>query len=283
MSKFKKIVKIIGIVLLVLFLGFGIPIIINEYLVKWDASALLGYYGTILGSTITIIIFSATICFTKNQIKREGFLKTESEKLYKLKFVFLEVLKNINPIIILKDVMDSGFVNPTTAINILQRFQMDCKTSTDLLNAHLNINDYHKVKHLIDKIVEMSEEFVNISSEEIKQYSDFRILQNKDSFYKIMNIEKENPGTFSKENLEMSQEAIKKLENINIEEINSKTKHLNSKFIRVYESKYRNLLQDIGKTFEELEYKMMYDADALLNFKKNNNDVFSNKKKQKKC
>jgi len=275
MSKFKKNVRIIIIVLLALFFVFGIPIIINEcyksdckYLENWDVSAVLGYYGTILGALITVIIFVATICFTKNQIKRESFLKTESEKLYKLKSIFLEVLKNINPMNILKDVMDSGFINPTKAINTLQRFQMDCKTSTDLLNAHLNMNDYPKVKHLIDNIVEISEEFANICSGEINQYSDFRLFQNRDSFYNILNIEKANPGSFPKENLKASQEAIKKLEMITTEEIKTKIEYYNNEFIKVYENKYRKLLQDIGTSFEELEFKMMQDADSLLDFQK---------------
>ena len=188
MSKFKRVLKIIlGILVISAFL-VGIPIVINEcykancgYSTAWDASAMLGYYGTILGAIITVVTLVTTITFTKKQIQRESFLKNESEKWSKLKSIFLDILSNINPMVTLKEVMDNGFIDPTKAIHILQRYQMNCKTSTDLLNAYLNMNDYPKVRHLIDGIAEMAEEFVDISSGEIEQYSDFRILQNKDS------------------------------------------------------------------------------------------------------
>ncbi len=171
MSKFKLVLKIVLAIICVGILVFGIPIIINEsykanygYSTVWDASAMLGYYGTILGAIITVVTLVATITFTKKQIQRESFLETESEKWSKLKSIFLDILANINPMVTLKEVMDNGFINPTKAINILQRYQMNCKTSTDLLNAYLNMNDYPKVKHLIDGIAEMAEEFDSTDS-----------------------------------------------------------------------------------------------------------------------
>ena len=273
MSKFKRVLKIIlGILVISAFL-VGIPIVINEcykanygYSTAWDASAMLGYYGTILGAIITVVTLVATITFTKKQIQRESFLKNESEKWSKLKSIFLDILSNINPMGTLKEVMDNGFIDPTKAIHILQRYQMNCKTSTDLLNAYLNMNDYPKVKHLIDGIAEMAEEFVDISSGEIEQYSDFRILQNKDSAYQMVEIEKARPGSFSKENLATNQEIIEKLKNISSENINSQIAFYNSEFIRVYETKYRALLQSIGSTFETLEVATAQEADRLLNF-----------------
>ena len=287
MSKFKRVLKIIlGILVISAFL-VGIPIVINEcykancgYSTAWDASAMLGYYGTILGAIITVVTLVATITFTKKQIQRESFLKNESEKWSKLKSIFLDILSNINPMGTLKEVMDNGFINPTKAIHILQRYQMNCKTSTDLLNAYLNMNDYPKVKHLIDGIAEMAEEFVDISSGEIEQYSDFRILQNKDSAYQMVEIEKARPGSFSKENLATNQEIIKKLKNISSENINSQIAFYNSEFIRVYETKYRALLQSIGSTFETLEVATAQEADRLLNFDSKSKVKHSHKEKK---
>ena len=287
MSKFKRVLKIIlGILVISVFL-VGIPIVINEcykancgYSTAWDASAMLGYYGTILGAIITVVTLVATITFTKKQIQRESFLKNESEKWAKLKSIFLDILSNINPMGTLKEVMDNGFIDPTKAIHILQRYQMNCKTSTDLLNAYLNMNDYPKVKHLIDGIAEMAEEFVDISSGEIEQYSDFRILQNKDSAYQMVEIEKARPGSFSKENLATNQEIIEKLKNISSENINSQIAFYNSEFIRVYETKYRALLQSIGSTFETLEVATAQEADRLLNFDSKSKVKHSHKEKK---
>ena len=61
MSKFKRVLKIIlGILVISAFL-VGIPIVINEcykancgYSTAWDASAMLGYYGTILGAIMLV-------------------------------------------------------------------------------------------------------------------------------------------------------------------------------------------------------------------------------------
>lgn len=288
MLKLKKGLKIFILVIVLLFFLFGIPIIINEsykvdcgYSTMWDASAVLGYYGTILGMIITVITIVLTISFTKKQIQRESFLKTESEKWSKLKYIFLEILTNINPIVILKDVMDNGFSDPTKSIHILQRYQMNCKTSTDLLNAYLNMNDYPKVKHLIDEIVKISEEFVNISFGEIEQYSNYRILQHKDSAYQMMEIEKVCPGSFSQEKLITNQEVIEKLKNINAEEIDSKIEYFNNEFIRVYQSEYRNLLKEIGSTFEILEIEMKQEADRLLHFGKKTKIKVSHKNSKK--
>ena len=288
MSKFKRVLKIIlGILVISAFL-VGIPIVINEcykancgYSIAWDASAMLGYYGTILGAIITVVTLVATITFTKKQIQRESFLKNESEKWSKLKSIFLDILSNINPMGTLKEVMDNGFIDPTKAIHILQRYQMNCKTSTDLLNAYLNMNDYPKVKHLIDGIAEMAEEFVDISSGEIEQYSDFRILQNKDSAYQMMEIEKAHPGSFSKENLATNQEVIEKLKTISSESINSQIAYFNREFIRVYETKYRALLQSIGSTFETLEIATAQEADRLLNLGVNSKTQTKKKKLKK--
>lgn len=287
MSKFKRVLKIIlGILVISAFL-VGIPIVINEcykancgYSTEWDAAAMLGYYGTVLGAIITVVTLVATITFTKKQIQRESFLKNESEKWSKLKSIFLDILSNINPMGTLKEVMDNGFIDPTKAIHILQRYQMNCKTSTDLLNAYLNMNDYPKVKHLIDGIAEMAEEFVDISSGEIEQYSDFRILQNKDSAYQMVEIEKARPGSFSKENLATNQEIIEKLKNTSSENINSQIAFYNSEFIRVYETKYRALMQSIGSTFETLEVATAQEADRLLNFDSKSKVKHSHKEKK---
>lgn len=247
----------------------------------WDASVVLGYYGTILGVIITVITLVATISFTKKQIQREGFFKTESEKWNKLKSIFLEILTNINPIVILKGVMDNGFSDPTKSIHILQRYQMNCQTSTDLLNAYLNMNDYPKVKHLIDGIIKISEEFVNINSGKIKQYSNYRILQHRHSIYQMMKIEKVRPGSFSQEKLVANQEVIENLKTINAEEIDSKIEYFNNEFIRIYQSEYRNLLKEIGSTFEMLEIETKQEADRLLNFRRESKIKFTNKKSKK--
>lgn len=276
MSKKTKFLVALGAVFLVV----GIPIIINEcykancgYITVWDGSDLLGYYGTILGSVIAVISIIVTIAFTKKQIQRDSFLKNENEKWDRLKSIFLQTLSDINPMRILKDVMDNGFTDPTKAITLLQRYQLDCKIANDLLNAHLNMNDYPKFKELIDSIATTAEVFVDISQKEIDQYSDFRLLQHKDTALEMLSIEKERPGSFSKENISFNKDILEKIktishETISHESINRKITQLNTEFIQAYEEKYRALLQLTGSTFETIAIETQRQADSMLSFGK---------------
>lgn len=271
MSKKTKFLVVLGAVFLVV----GIPIIINEcykancgYITVWDGSAVLGYYGTILGSVIAVISIIVTIAFTKKQIQRDSFLKNENEKWDKLKSIFLQTLSDINPMRILKDVMDNGFTDPTKAITLLQRYQLDCKIANDLLNAHLNMNDYPKFKELIDSIAATAEVFVDISQKEIDQYSDFRLLQHKDTALEMLRVEKERPGSFSKENIAFNKDILEKTKTISHESINRQITQLNTEFIQAYEEKYRALLQLTGSTFETIAIETQRQADSMLSFGK---------------
>ena len=271
MSKKTKFLVALGAVFLVV----GVPIIINEcykancgYITVWDGSDLLGYYGTILGSVIAVISIIVTIAFTKKQIQRDSFLKNENEKWDRLKSIFLQTLSDINPMRILKDVMDNGFTDPTKAITLLQRYQLDCKIANDLLNAHLNMNDYPKFKELIDSIATTAEVFVDISQKEIDQYSDFRLLQHKDTALEMLSIEKERPGSFSKENIAFNKDILEKTKTISHESINRQITQLNTEFIQAYEEKYRALLQLTGSTFETIAIETQRQADSMLSFGK---------------
>lgn len=271
MSKRTKFLIILGAVFLIV----GIPVIINEcykancgYITVWDGSDVLGYYGTILGSVIAVISIIVTIAFTKKQIQRDSFLKNENEKWDRLKSIFLQTLSDINPMRILKDVMDNGFTDPTKAITLLQRYQLDCKIANDLLNAHLNMNDYPKFKELIDSIATTAEVFVDISQKEIDQYSDFRLLQHKDTALEMLSIEKERPGSFSKENIAFNKDILEKTKTISHESINRQITQLNTEFIQAYEEKYRALLQLTGSTFETIAIETQRQADSMLSFGK---------------
>ena len=271
MSKKTKFLVVLGAVFLVV----GIPIIINEcykancgYITVWDGSDVLGYYGTILGSVIAVISIIVTIAFTKKQIQRDSFLKNENEKWDRLKSIFLQTLSDINPMRILKDVMDNGFTDPTKAITLLQRYQLDCKIANDLLNAHLNMNDYPKFKELIDSIATTAEVFVDISQKEIDQYSDFQLLQHKDTALEMLSIEKERPGSFSKENIAFNKDILEKTKTISHESINRQITQLNTEFVQAYEEKYRALLQLTGSTFETIAIETQRQADSMLSFGK---------------
>ena len=274
MSKRTKFLIILGAVFLIV----GIPVIINEcykancgYITVWDGSDVLGYYGTILGSVIAVISIIVTIVFTKKQIQRESFLKNEDEKWNRLREIFLQILNDINPMRVLKDVMDNGFTDPTKAIHLLQRYQLDCKMANDLLNVHLNMSDYPKFKELIDGIATTAEYFVGISQKEIDQYSDLRIWQHKDTAQEMLRIEKEHPGSFPEDHVALNEEVVEKIQKISYENINLQITQLNTEFVQAYEEKYRALLQLTGSTFETISIETQRQADSILSFRKVHN------------
>lgn len=266
-----KIIKAIFIVIVIIILIIGVPIIINEcyklncgYITVWDGTDVLGYYGTILGSVISVATLVITIRFTKKQIQRESYLQNEREKLSNLKSIFLEILESINPILTLKNVIDNGFNDPSKAINILQKYQMNCKTACDQLNAHLNISDYPKFKKLIDSIADISEELIRISQAEITQYSNLRFWKHRETALKITQNEKALPGSFSKEDITFSNDILEKTKDVNYEDIEKEIAKLNSEFIAIYEKQFRALLQLNGTTFEELNAGVQQRADKIL-------------------
>ena len=269
--KIKKATKIVLIVLGAIFLIIGVPIIINEcykansgYTTVWDGADALGYYGSILGSIIAVATLAITIIFTKKQIQRERFIRTETETLSKLETVFLEILDSINPIETMKKVMDNGFIDPTKAINILQKYQLNCKIACDRLNAHLNMSDYPKFKNIIDSIASISEEFVSISQGEIDQYSDLRLWSHRETALKMLQNEEILPGSFSPKDIAFSKDIVEKTSTIDYANIEKTIATLNGNFVDLYETKFRGLLQLYGATFEESKTEIHKKADGIL-------------------
>lgn len=270
-----KVTKVILSIVAAIFLVIGIPVIINEcykancgYLTVWDGADVLGYYGTILGSSIAVITLAATIIFTKKQIQRDSYLRTETEKLSKLESIFLGILDSINPIETLKNVMDNGFTDPTKAISILQKYQMNCKTACDRLNAHLNMADYPKFKKIIESIAIISEEFVSISQGEIDQYFNLRLWLHRETAIKMLHNETIMPGSFSPKEIAFSKEILEKTNSLDDVSIEKSIAKLNSDFIETYEKKFRSLLQLNGLTFEEVNAEVQQRADDILHLRK---------------
>jgi hypothetical protein len=273
--KIKRVKKIIFAILIVIILIVGIPILINEcykancgYITVWDGADVLGYYGTILGAAIAVLTLVATIAFTKKQIQREGYLRAETDKLSKLESIFLGILDSINPIETLKNVMDNGFSDPTKAINILQKYQFNCKTATDRLNAHLNMADYPKFKVIIDSIADITEEFVDISQEEIDQYSNLRLWAHRETASKILHNEEIMPGSFSQKEIEFSKDVLEKTKDMDYVDIEKSITQLNEEFIKTYETKFRSLLQLNGATFDEVNAEVQRRANEILRLRR---------------
>ena len=232
----------------------------------WSGADVLGYYGTILGSIIAVTTLAVTIIFTKKQLQRETFLKNESAKWDKLRDVFLQILDNINPMKTFKDVFDNGFIDPSEAINILQKYQLSCKLANDQLIANINKADEPKFHKLISEIVVIAEGFIEIVQKEIDQYSDLRIFQNKDNIVKMAEIEKMASENSTNEEPTFNEQILEKLKNISYEKIDAEITKLNNEIIKKYETDYRALLHQVGSTFDEINFETRQRADKILLF-----------------
>ena len=164
----------------------------------------------------------------------------------------------------MKKVMDNGFIDPTKAINILQKYQLNCKIACDRLNAHLNMSDYPKFKKIIDSIASISEEFVSISQGEIDQYSDLRLWSHRETALKMLQNEEILPGSFSPKDIAFSKDIVEKTSAIDYANIEKTIATLNGNFVDLYETKFRGLLQLYGATFEESKTEIHKKADGIL-------------------
>ncbi len=135
-----KWLKYIGVTLLALFLTIGVPILINEsykvgagYITMWEAADVLEYYGTLLGAAIAIATLAITIIFTRKQIARDSFLKSEHEKWDRIEAVFADALQKINPMHSLNKLLKDGTTKPVEAIITIQQYRIACSIATDQL------------------------------------------------------------------------------------------------------------------------------------------------------
>ena len=259
------------IFLILIFAIIIIPIVINEaykheviYVTMWSASDVLSYYGTILGAIATATAMVVTIFFTRKQIYRDSYLKNEKEKWEKIEAILADALDNINPMQPWLDTMDTGFVDPNTAIQKIQKYQIYCRTAIDKLNAHLNINDYPKIKSLINAIGNFTKEIEPICQEELEAYSLLRYFNHKIKAKETIEIEKNIPNTFSKEDLEFCEEILNKTNSIKMQDILHTIGQLNKKMIEQYNDQYSSLLQLKGETFEQINMEIQENADRIL-------------------
>ena len=197
----------IGLFVIIIFV-VGVPIIINEcyktnsgYMTMWDAADVLAYYGTILGALVAVATVVVTILFTYKQIQRDNFLKSESEKWAKIEEIFAMALDTINPIRPMTEAMDTSMKNPGAAITTFQKYQKACKIASDQLIAFLNGADYPKVKTLLERANQATEEFSHICDEEIAIYERLLDFSNRQTAERTVEMEAAHPASFPEDTL----------------------------------------------------------------------------------
>ena len=273
--KIKRVVKIVFAIVIVVSLVVGIPIAINEcyksnsgYITVWGGADVLGYYGSILGSVIAVATLAITIIFTKKQIQRDSFLKSETEKWAKIEDVFSSVLNEINPIRVMKDTMDNGLTDPGKAMNILQKYQLTCEMAGDQLKVCVSSNDYAYVKSLVDSTVSAAKQFVAISQKQIDEYSNLLSLKRREIAEKAIKLQKQYPGSFSKEDIAEHNEVLEKTKDIKFDSIQMELCLFINETVSISNNVYKPLLRMKNKVFEEINAEVQQKADEILRLRR---------------
>ena len=256
---------------IILALVIGVPLGINEiykkgpgYITVWDGADVLSFYGTILGTCATVLALVITIVFTRKQISRESYLKSESEKWARIESIFASALDTINPMRPIISAMDNGHLNPTATILRFEKYLISCKTATDQLNAYLNMKDYPKVKGLIDGIAALVEQVEPILQKEVKEYTKTRDLSGRNNAETILAIAAQNPNAFPKENIDFSKKIIENTSGVQLDDIVETINKLHGEMISIYHNVYHPLLQLKGSTFETINTETQKEADNIL-------------------
>ena len=260
-------------VLALLAVVIGIPVIINEsykansgYMTMWGAADALSYYGTILGALVAVATVVVTILFTYKQIQRDSFLKSENEKWAKIEEIFAMALDTINPIRPMTEAMDTGMKNPGAAITTFQKYQMACKIAPDQLIAFLNGADYPKVRTLLERANQATEEFSHICDEEIAIYERLLSFSGRQTAERTVEMEAAHPASFSEDTLTFCRTIIDKTNGITLDALTKELAASNEKMVSAYETKYRDLLQLKRQTFEVINAETRKKADSILLF-----------------
>ena len=273
--KIKRVVKIVFAIVIVVSLVVGIPIAITEcyksnsgYITVWNGADVLAYYGSILGSIIAVATLAITIIFTKKQIQRDGFLKSETEKWAKIEDVFASVFDEINPIRVMKDTMDNGLTDPGKAMNILQKYQLTCEMAGDQLKVCVSSNDYAHVKPLIDSAINATKQFVAISQKQINQYSNLLSLKRREIAEKAIKLQKQYPGSFSQKDMAEHNEVLEKTKDIKFDSIQMELCLFINETVSISNNVYKPLLRMKNKVFEEINAEVQQKADEILRLRR---------------
>lgn len=268
--KRKSIIVIIALACL-LFLVVGVPVIINEcyktggYITLWQAEDVLSYYGTILGAIVSVAVLAATILFTRKQIHHDQFLTSQSEKWKSVNAIIIQAIEAVQPLQVAQMVYaDVGYEHVGETINKLQRHIMDMKKSLDMLNCHLDSNEWDHISSLVEKILVCMKEVESLAYQMVHQLSCFQKNKMHENYKNLLQVAMQSPGTIDEETIQKYQEYLKENPYTSPDEISEEIGNIGLKLVGVYNTIYQSLLDKKREVFCEIEKKNTEKADELL-------------------
>lgn len=271
--KFRKWLIFLGIFLIILFFAVGVPVIINEcyrtgqgYLTFWGAADALGYYGNILGASVTILTVWATISFTRKQIKRESYVKEMKGKWDRIEKAFSDILSDINPTVAMESTIPCKSSDAQEAVVILQLYQRKCNMATDILLSILSKADYCKVKDLLSQVTSASRVFVEVTQKSVTAYGILRNFNARNMATETIKKSKLNPNSVSKEDVEFCTMILDSTAGLTHEDIIMDILNAATEINNQYIALYKPLLQLKRETFDEIHEEIQAQANEILCF-----------------
>lgn len=268
-----------SIVIALLLFIVGIPILINLcyscdhvlYVTKWGAEDVLAYYGTVMGASIAVATIAVTISFNRKQIQRADYIKRENDKWKAIESEIANALDRINPQRVFAagiDCLSAPNDNFGFIISSFQKYQLDCRITTDKLISLLSTEDYPRVDELFQEIRHTADILFDICDEERKTYEKIRDLKARDSMLQVFELEKRKPNSFSKEDLEYCAKVLKNTDNVQYDNLWESIGTFNQALVNTYTDSYRNLLALKIDTFNVIYEEIKENADELLHFRR---------------
>ncbi|MFR7636090.1 MAG: hypothetical protein ACLUYZ_01670 [Lachnospiraceae bacterium] len=137
----------------------------------------------------------------------------------------------------------------------------------DRLIALLSSADYPKVKELLERISQSSEEFIRICDKEVAIYMMLRDFSGRSTAKDTLKMETGYPNLFSEDTLIFCRTLLDKTDGVTLDGLNEDIAAANRELACAYEKTYKSLLQLKGQTFEAIDVEMQKRANSLLDFK----------------
>ena len=183
---FKRVLASVAIAAILI---FGVPILINEcykhggYLTLWSAADVLAYYGTVLGTTVTIGALAITVCFTRRQIQRESYLRSEQERWGKIEERFALMLDLINPMRLIKENINAT-VQEELDYNITYRLtHMSEMNKLCLTMCGDDLKKVQKLLHLIRAVTDATDTVLKAAFDEQIEGKEYNLKAELNAIY----------------------------------------------------------------------------------------------------
>lgn len=266
----RRIVIAVFLILGILVFAVGVPLAINEcykvggYVTLWNASDVLAYYGSLLGSVTAIVVLAGTILFTRKQIQRETYIKEQKEKWGKVEDIVVDALMRINPMQITQMITEASSDGNISELRAkLQLYIIKSKQSLDLVKCYLNSDEMAAAKRYLEKIVSAIERFVAHTEKYQEQYERMECLDDSyDASLHFVRNDKINSGNH--DNSKPDTSVMSKLETMR--DIAEKMKSIAIETSELYNVTYQALLDEKRDVFRIIYEEIDREAEKILSW-----------------